>query len=167
MFFLPSDLRVSDSDREAVVDFLSRHYAAGRLTDRELSDRVDAAHRAQYESQLVRLTGDLPPVPATRPAPRRSLSLGPAVSAAALAVLAIAVLAMVPGEAWAPLIALALPLVMMLVFAVGPFALPILAFFWLARALGGPRHRRPAQLPPHRGMGTFGMWEPIETRRRL
>ena len=166
MFFFPSDLRVSDADREAAVDFLSRHYAAGRLTDRELSDRVDAAHRAQYESQLVRLTGDLPPVPVSRPAPRRSHALGQAAGTAAVAVAVIAVLAMVPGEAWAPLIALALPLVMMLVFAVAPLAVPVLAFVWLARTLGGPRHRRPPQLPPH-GMGRFAMWEPIETRRRL
>jgi hypothetical protein len=36
------DLRVSDADRDAAVDFLTHHYASGRLTADELSARIDA-----------------------------------------------------------------------------------------------------------------------------
>jgi uncharacterized protein DUF1707 len=141
MFFLlpDDDLRVSDADRDAAVDFLNRHYAAGRLTEREHSARTDAAYAARFDSQLEALTADLPPLPAAGLVRRESVArrVGPAVKLAAVAAAGIAALAVIPPDAWATLIALGLPLVVMLLFTVGPIAVPLLLFAWLARALSG------------------------------
>jgi Domain of unknown function (DUF1707) len=59
-----SDLRVGDAERSAVVERLSAHAAAGRLTVEELEERVAAAHAAVHARDLERLERDLP-------APRR------------------------------------------------------------------------------------------------
>jgi hypothetical protein len=63
------DLRASDADRERVVEALRRHHADGRLDTDELEERIAAAWAARYESDLERLTADLPvasaPVAAT------------------------------------------------------------------------------------------------------
>ena len=148
MFFLPEpDFRVSDADRDAAVDFLNRHYAAGRLSEDELSARIDAVYRARFDSQLEALTDDLPELlPEARRHARRPL--GGAVAVVAAVAVAIALMSVVPPEAWATLLALGLPLLMMLLFTVAPLALPVLAFVWLARGLGGPT--RPRELPPRR-----------------
>jgi hypothetical protein len=61
------------------------------------------------------------------------------------------------------LLGLGLPLAMMLLFAVAPLALPVLAFLWIGRALGGPGHAQPRRLS--RGPVGFGVWElPDRTR---
>jgi class 3 adenylate cyclase len=60
-------LRASDADRERVVDALRGHFAAGRLSSDELSDRVEAAYRQPTLNDLRNLTADLP-------SPRRSSS---------------------------------------------------------------------------------------------
>lgn len=57
------DLRVSDADRERAAAALSAHYAAGRLDDQELDERLNAAYAARTESQLRALSADLPPLP--------------------------------------------------------------------------------------------------------
>jgi len=62
----PDDLRVSDEQRERAASDIREHYAAGRLTDDELSDRVQAAYSARTEGELTALTADLPKLPATR-----------------------------------------------------------------------------------------------------
>src|SRR5829696_78977 len=155
-FFSEADLRVSDADRDAAVDFLNRHYASGRLSDEELSARVDAVYRARFDSQLDALTHDLPELaPATlQRAPR---PWGGALALGAAGAGAIALATVVPPEAWALLLGLALPVLMMLLFTVAPLALPLLAFAWLAPGLGGgrsglwqlderPRHRIPRRL---------------------
>ncbi len=61
------DLRVSDSEREAAAAELREHFAAGRLTDDELSERLGAAYAA-------RTAGDLASVRADLPAPRAQLA---------------------------------------------------------------------------------------------
>jgi hypothetical protein len=162
MFFFPEpDFRVSDADRDAAVDFLNRHYAAGRLSDEELSARIDAAHRARFDSQLEALTDDLPELaPATIERGRRPL--GGALAVGAVLAGGVAVATVVPPEAWALLLGLVLPVLMMLLFTVAPLALPILAFAWLARGLGGGMEARP--LRRGRG-GHFGVWE-LEDRSR-
>jgi class 3 adenylate cyclase len=43
-----------------VGDLLRDHYGAGRLSDEELSERVDAAYKARTMSELEALTTDLP-----------------------------------------------------------------------------------------------------------
>src|SRR3954469_18495449 len=64
-------VRVGDRDREAAVERLSEHAAAGRLTVAELEERVDRAHAAVYADELTALEADLPAPrrPAPRPAP--------------------------------------------------------------------------------------------------
>jgi hypothetical protein len=62
----PDDLRVSDEQRERAAQDIREHFAAGRLTDDELSDRVQAAYSARTEQQLRVALADLPKLPATR-----------------------------------------------------------------------------------------------------
>jgi class 3 adenylate cyclase len=62
------DLRASDAERERVAELLQHHYRAGRLSDEDLSDRVEAAYVARTVSDLDALTADLP---ASEPPTRR------------------------------------------------------------------------------------------------
>jgi len=62
----PPDMRVSDEQRDRAAQDIREHFAAGRLTDDELSDRVQAAYSARTEGELNALTADLPKLPATR-----------------------------------------------------------------------------------------------------
>jgi len=66
------DLRISDADREAAAAELREHYAAGRITDSELSERLDAAYAAKTSSELVAVRADLPDPQA--PKTRRELA---------------------------------------------------------------------------------------------
>ncbi len=61
----PEDLRVSDEQRDRAAQDIREHYAAGRLTDDELSDRVQAAYSARTEQELRAALADLPKLPAT------------------------------------------------------------------------------------------------------
>lgn len=71
----PSGLRVSDAERDQAAADLRDHYAAGRISADELSDRLDAVYAAQTESELARLRGDLPDLrPTVAPDPRRELA---------------------------------------------------------------------------------------------
>jgi len=56
----PSMLRISDADREALVDELREHAVAGRLSAEELEERIDEAYRAMTRADLERLKADLP-----------------------------------------------------------------------------------------------------------
>jgi hypothetical protein len=60
------DLRVSDEQRDRAAQEIREHFAAGRLTDDELSDRIQAVYGARTEGELKALTADLPKLPATR-----------------------------------------------------------------------------------------------------
>jgi hypothetical protein len=133
MFLLPADLRASDADREAAVEFIKRHYAVGRLSDDEMSARVDAVYAARYESQLEQLTWDLPALPPEGRLARRPLAsrVGPAAAFGGLAVGGAAIATVVPPELWA----IGLPLLMMALFTVAPVAVPFLAVLWLVREL--------------------------------
>ena len=59
------ELRASDEQRERAAQEIREHFAAGRLTDEELSDRVQAAYSARTEHDLTQLLSDLPKLPAT------------------------------------------------------------------------------------------------------
>jgi uncharacterized membrane protein YccC len=61
-----SDLRVSDEQRDRAAAEIREHFAAGRLTDEELSERVQAAYDARTQGELETLMADLPKLPATR-----------------------------------------------------------------------------------------------------
>ena len=60
-------LRASDAERDAVVDRLAVHGAAGRLNAEELEQRTASALRAQTVAELEALEADLPAAPVRRP----------------------------------------------------------------------------------------------------
>ncbi|MEA2468152.1 MAG: eukaryotic-like serine/threonine-protein kinase [Thermoleophilaceae bacterium] len=70
-----SGMRASDADRERVATLLRDHYGAGRLSDEDLSERVEAAYGARSMSELQALTADLPPAHAPRDHRRRRSGL--------------------------------------------------------------------------------------------
>jgi hypothetical protein len=57
-----SHLRVSDAERAAVADQLSKHYADGRLDQAEFNERLDQAMSAKTQFDLGGLFDDLPPI---------------------------------------------------------------------------------------------------------
>jgi hypothetical protein len=59
------ELRVSDEDRERAAREIREHFAAGRLTDEELSQRLDDIYRARTKQELRVLASDLPILPIT------------------------------------------------------------------------------------------------------
>jgi Domain of unknown function (DUF1707) len=69
-----SELRVSDQERERVAKEIREHFAAGRLTDDELDQRVAAVYAARTQSELADLRSDLPQLPATRAEQRAELA---------------------------------------------------------------------------------------------
>ena len=56
----PSEVLVSDAEREQSVIELRRHLADGRLTVEEFSGRVDAAYSARTRGELARVLSQLP-----------------------------------------------------------------------------------------------------------
>jgi len=60
-----SGFRVSDEQRERAAQQLREHFAAGRLTEDELDERVQAVYSARTEKDLRKLLADLPRLPAT------------------------------------------------------------------------------------------------------
>src|SRR4051794_13297611 len=65
-------LRATDADRDRVVQILRVAAEEGALTVDELEERLSAAFAAVTRADLVRLVDDLPPSPATPPAPAPS-----------------------------------------------------------------------------------------------
>jgi hypothetical protein len=62
-------LRVSDADRDAVVDQLAGHLQQGRLDLTEFQDRMDRAVRARTRGDLAGLLADLPQPAEAAPPP--------------------------------------------------------------------------------------------------
>jgi hypothetical protein len=58
-------LRVSDQQREQAAQQLREHFAAGRLSQEELDERVQRAYAARTERELQALLTDLPRLPMT------------------------------------------------------------------------------------------------------
>jgi hypothetical protein len=82
-------LRIGDAEREAVAAELREHYAHGRLTLEEFNQRLDAVFAAKTQSDLSRITRDLPhvrsggaPLPSARTRSRPLMISGPSASAA-------------------------------------------------------------------------------------
>jgi Domain of unknown function (DUF1707) len=69
-----TNLRVSDAERNAVADKLSRHFSEGRLDQAEFKERLDTAMSAKTQGDLNGLFDDLPPLASEPPPPpsRRS-----------------------------------------------------------------------------------------------
>jgi Domain of unknown function (DUF1707) len=61
----PSNLRVSDEEREQAAGELREHHLAGRLTSDEFEERLERTYRAATRAQLDELRSDLPMTPAT------------------------------------------------------------------------------------------------------
>ncbi|MGA2929396.1 MAG: DUF1707 domain-containing protein [Solirubrobacteraceae bacterium] len=61
----PAGYRVSDEQRERAAQELRDHFAAGRLSDDELSERVQAVYQARADDELRALSADLPALPVT------------------------------------------------------------------------------------------------------
>src|SRR4051794_5849295 len=158
MFFLSNDLRIADADREAAVEFIKHHYAAGRLSDAEMSARVDAAYAARFESQLERLTWDLPELLPERRERSGPLAgrLGPAAKVGGIVAAGAGIVALMPPEMWTALLGLGLPMLLMALFTFAPVALPVLLVLWLARSVAGPPRR--GELPPPRRHGAGWWW---------
>jgi Domain of unknown function (DUF1707) len=55
-----SQLRVSDADRERLIEELHEHTVAGRLTAEELEERIGGVYRATTYADLDALHSDLP-----------------------------------------------------------------------------------------------------------
>ena len=71
-------IRVSDADRDRVTARLREHFAAGRLTQDELDERVSAALNAKTFGDLRPVLADLPePVPSPPRAARQPQWAGP------------------------------------------------------------------------------------------
>jgi Domain of unknown function (DUF1707) len=58
-----SGFRVSDQQREQAAQAIRDHFAAGRLTEDELNDRLQAALQARTEPELNAVLADLPRLP--------------------------------------------------------------------------------------------------------
>jgi Domain of unknown function (DUF1707) len=54
------DLRIGDAERDAAMAQLREHFAAGRLTLDELTERIDGALTAKTQRQIDALMADLP-----------------------------------------------------------------------------------------------------------
>ncbi|MFT4286702.1 DUF1707 SHOCT-like domain-containing protein [Nocardioides sp.] len=71
----PADLRVGDEERDRAAASLGEHYSAGRLTQTEYAERLDAIWTARTRRDLDDVFHDLPKVVpvSARPARRRWL----------------------------------------------------------------------------------------------
>jgi len=67
------DVRVSDQDRDRAAAEIREHFAAGRLTADELSERMSVAYTARTEADLRAARRELPQLPATRAQARAEL----------------------------------------------------------------------------------------------
>jgi Domain of unknown function (DUF1707) len=136
------DIRASDLDRERAVEFLKAHYAAGRLQHDELAARTDAAYRAVALSELDWLTSDLPAL--VRPRPRRR-RISP-LTAVLVCALLVALIVVVPPEAWLALIAIGALIAVVGFFLLAPVAVPALLLggivYLIVRATRPRPHQR-------------------------
>lgn len=90
-------IRASDAERDSVVGLLKRHFADGRLTLDEFTERMDVAYAARTRGELVTTLRELPVLihrptrPPRHPARRRDHGHRPVVPAP-FGLLAVAVL---------------------------------------------------------------------------
>ena len=93
-----TDVRVSDADRQATVEQLSRHTGEGRLTLEEFEARVDEALEAKTHGELQLVLRELP---AERRPLRQRYSSGMIRAAAIWVVILVAAVVLIgPGALW-------------------------------------------------------------------
>jgi len=66
------DLRIGHAERDATIATLREHFAAGRLTLDELTERIDGALAAKTQGQIDALMADLPRLRPQRPPATRT-----------------------------------------------------------------------------------------------
>jgi hypothetical protein len=115
----PGDTRVSDAERNRVIELLKQHTADGRLTLDECEARVEETLAARTGSDLRLVLGDLPVPDRERPGSRSPLP----VAASML-----------------PVIGLVAVLIWVVVGHLMLWPLFVVAFFWFR--IGGGHHRR-------------------------
>ena len=64
----PRELRIGDAERTAAADELAEHYAQGRLSAEEHSERLDRIWAAKTRTELAPVFADLPGSAYQRPA---------------------------------------------------------------------------------------------------
>ena len=142
-------MRVSDSERERVAQFLREQSLEGRLDHEELEERLGDAYRAKTAGELQDLIEDLPhrrvaAAPARRPAPRRG---GPhPLAIAGMCLLALLVLPTLAAGGVAVVFAVLAAVVIavfVLGFLFGPFILIGLLISQAVKRRSRPRHFTP------------------------
>jgi hypothetical protein len=68
----PERARLSDADRDQLVELLAQHSAAGRLSTDELERRVAIVYEAETRDEVASAIADLPPLPGQAVEPRRA-----------------------------------------------------------------------------------------------
>ena len=126
---VPGNTRVSDTERNRVIELLKQHTADGRLTLEEFAARVDEALEARTGSDLRKVLRDLPVPDRERPGPRSLLP----VAGSMLRL---------------PVIALVVVLIWVAVGHLLLWPLFVVAFFWFR--IGGGHHASPLGLRPAR-----------------
>jgi hypothetical protein len=92
------DERVSDADRQATIDQLSRHTGDGRLTLEEFEARVDETWRATTRGELAHVLRELP---IERPQTRQRHSAGRVRAMAIWALILVGAVVLIgPGSLW-------------------------------------------------------------------
>lgn len=144
-------MRVSDAERDAVLDRLREALVDGRIDQAELSERTDATLRARTVGDLRPLTADLPPGPARPLAVQRRPTPGPGAGQE-LAIRARTGLAALLGAfswGWVPIF-VACTLVWVISGHHGGFW-PAWLLIWAAFSFRGHhRHGRPTRRDQHR-----------------
>lgn len=92
------DVRVSDAERQATIDALSRHTGEGRLTLDDFETRLDEAWQAKTRADLRHVLRELPADPA--PAPRRRATLPIRAMALWMMIAVVATIAWGAGVLW-------------------------------------------------------------------
>ena len=93
-----ADIRVSDAERDEVVQQLSRHTGDGRLTFDEFEERVGEAYAAKTRRELDATLRSLPRTPARTP--RRTDGADRLRPLVRIALLVLAVIALGPWILW-------------------------------------------------------------------
>lgn len=145
-------MRVSDSERERVAQFLREQALEGRLDHDELDERLGSAYGAKTAGELQDLIEDLPhrrvaAAPQRRPAPRRRRNGPHPLAIAGMCLLALLVLPTLAAGGIAVVFAIVAAVavaVFVLGFVFGPF---ILIGFLISQAAKRrtrpPRHFTP------------------------
>lgn len=145
-------MRVSDSERERVAQFLHDQALEGRLDHDELDERVGVAYRAKTAGELQDLIEDLPhrrvaPTPVRRPAARQRRRNGPhPLAIAGMCLLALLVLPTLAAGGVAVVFAIVAAVaiaVFVLGFLFGPFILIGLLISQGIKRRSRPRHFTP------------------------